>query len=102
MYVSGGQGPDGKRTWHNIREAAGQTRPTLLETVYGLDVIIPGKPLGSCDVSHTKILQACIDCIDGQPTLHWQRLFQCTRFLQTLGHLHARTHEHHVLLATCS
>ncbi|KAL3142995.1 hypothetical protein ABBQ38_003276 [Trebouxia sp. C0009 RCD-2024] len=36
------QGPDGKRTWHNIREAAGQTRPTLLETVYGLDVIIPG------------------------------------------------------------
>ncbi len=37
------QGPDGKRSWHNILEAAGKTRPTLLETVYGLDVIIPGK-----------------------------------------------------------
>lgn len=37
------QGPDGKRTWHNILEAAGKTRPTMLETVYGLDVIIPGK-----------------------------------------------------------
>ncbi|DBA99922.1 TPA: hypothetical protein ACH3X1_013804 [Trebouxia sp. C0004] len=36
------QGPDGKRSWHNILEAAGNTRPTLLETVYGLDVIIPG------------------------------------------------------------
>ncbi|DBB16646.1 TPA: hypothetical protein ACH3X3_014900 [Trebouxia sp. C0006] len=36
------QGPDGKRSWHNILEAAGKTRPTLLETVYGLDVIIPG------------------------------------------------------------
>lgn len=37
------QGPDGKRSWHNILEAAGKTRPTLLETVYGLDVIIPGQ-----------------------------------------------------------
>ena len=37
------QGPDGKRSWHNILEAAGKTRPTLLETVYGLDVIIPGE-----------------------------------------------------------
>ena len=37
------QGLDGKRSWHNILEAAGKTRPTLLETVYGLDVIIPGE-----------------------------------------------------------
>lgn len=37
------QGPDGKRSWHNILEAAGKTRPTLLETVYGLDLIIPGE-----------------------------------------------------------
>lgn len=36
------QGPDGKRSWHNILEAAGKTRPTLLETVYGLEIIIPG------------------------------------------------------------
>ena len=43
VSVSGDQGPGGKRSWHNILEAAGQTRPTLLETVYGLDVIIPGE-----------------------------------------------------------
>lgn len=42
------QGPDGKRSWHNILEAAGKTRPTLLETVYGLDVIIPGKQTLAC------------------------------------------------------
>ena len=37
------QGPDGKRSWHNILEAAGQIKPTQLESVYGLDVVVPGE-----------------------------------------------------------
>lgn len=48
------QDPDGKRSWHNILEAAGKTRPTLLETVYGLDVIIPGKPIICAAVGQSR------------------------------------------------
>lgn len=35
----------GKRAWQQFVEAAGKTRPTLLETTIGLDYIIPGKLL---------------------------------------------------------
>ena len=35
----------GKRTWRKFREAAQKTRPTLLETTIGLDVVIPGEVL---------------------------------------------------------
>lgn len=94
MYVSGGQGPDGKRTWHNIREAAGQTRPTLLETVYGLDVIIPGKPLGSCDMSQTEF---CGLVFLGSLKSVGKGYFSAQGLLQALGHLHARKHEHECL-----
>lgn len=33
----------GKRTLRKFREAFGKTRPTLLETTIGLDIVIPGK-----------------------------------------------------------
>lgn len=39
------QNAHGKRTLKKFREAAQKTRPTLLETTIGLDVVIPGKVL---------------------------------------------------------
>ena len=48
------QGSDGKRHWGGIPEAVRQVKPTLLETVYGLDVIVPGENISlwlACNVT---------------------------------------------------